>query len=194
MLTEEQVKNLKPGDSLIIRGTFERTFPDRGDICIKFPMPLRGFVDDDHYCCTHPSAVSVAKHRYDPCRLFRKGDRVRVVKCNGRFFHDAGKYLLGAYCEVADDEENGKLIRVFHNSSEYRFDPAYLELITPAEELGPYYIKECSSTYEVWNKKDDHSIVAMFFKSQYHSNQAHELAKTECDRLNAEYRKEKNND
>jgi hypothetical protein len=53
-------------------------------------------------------------------------------------------------------------------------------------------MEECGATCEVWNNSDDRAIVAMFFKSQYRSNQARELAEAECERLNAEWRKMQN--
>ena len=79
--------------------------------------------------------VSPAAPKYDPCRPFRKGDKVQVKKRDGRCNGKAGEYLREAFCTVAEDETPNELVRVLHNSTEYRLAPAYLELITPAEEL-----------------------------------------------------------
>lgn len=146
--------------------------------------------------------------KYDPCRLFKKGDRVRVVTWNGRCYHDAGKHLLGAYYEVAEDEKANNLIKVFHDSTELRFDPAYLELVTPVEELEPYkvikgfthsndfsickkYATEWRAVKSFWyhNEEDEDCNHA----DTYSEQSAKEAAQAECDRMNAEYRKEQNN-
>lgn len=177
-----------------MRGTFVRV-ASNGDICIKSPRTVFGDVCDYDIKHARPTMVSIEESRYDPCRLFRKGDKVRAVKCNGRFFHDAGKYLFGAYCEVADDEENGKLIRVFHNSSEYHWDPAYLELVTPVEELEPYKVWDTTFSFNV-GAEDSKAVFyygADMSTCPYTKEQAKAAAEAERDRLNAEHRKEREN-
>jgi hypothetical protein len=75
-----------------------------------------------------------------PCRLFRKGDKVQVIKRDGRCNGKAGEYLREAFCTVAEDEIQNELVRVFHHATEYRLDPAYLVLVTPHEEQEPYSV------------------------------------------------------
>ena len=124
--------------------------------------------------------------KYDPTRLLKKGDRVQVKRRNGRCNGKAGEYLREAFCEVAEDEEPNELVRVYHNSSEYKLDPAYLELITPVEEQEPYSVSEATVQYLV--KEDNKKVVAQFCKL-YHPH-AKAAAEAERDRLNAEWRKE----
>jgi hypothetical protein len=66
-------------------------------------------------------------------------------------------------------------------------DPAYLELVTPVEELEPYSIGESTDYFSV--EKDDEEL-SLYWKDK-HPN-AKEAAEAECARLNAEYRKENN--
>ena len=163
---------------------------------------------------THNEEAEENKPKYDPCRLLRKGDRVQVKKRNGRCNGKAGEYLREAFCEVADDEVPNERVRVYHNSSEYRLDPAYLELITPVEELEPYYIEAETFDYEIRNADDDPDIgtslayhikfqdpdegqilnVKSYYQSYVYSYEhAKADAEAECKRLNDEYRKEQSN-
>jgi hypothetical protein len=64
--------------------------------------------------------------------------------------------------------------------------PCYLELVTPAKERPPYSVSEATVQYLV--KEDNKKVVAQFCKL-YHPT-AKAAAEAECDRLNAEYRKE----
>ena len=89
------------------------------------------FVKDKDY----PDIEVCEQPKYDPCRLLKEGDKVQVVKRNGRCWGKTGEYLRGAYCFVLEDEERNAMVKVRHNSSEYTIDPAYLELVTPVEEL-----------------------------------------------------------
>lgn len=128
--------------------------------------------------------------KYDPCRLLRRGDRVQVKRRNGRSNGKHGEYLREAYCLVAEDEERNELVRVFHNSSEYLLDPAYLELVTPVEELEPYYVEEEGHSWCIRKPgpSDIYSTLAWFSKKRHPHAKA--AAEAECARLNAEYRKE----
>jgi hypothetical protein len=131
------------------------------------------------------------KQKYDPCRLLRKGDKVQVKKRDGRCNGKAGEYLREAFCTVVEDETQNELVRVLHNATEYRLDPAYLELVTPVEE--PFNIY----------KSDDNEYVILFedtrvstfpFKGDgypyyYTQEQAKARADQERDRLNDEWRK-----
>ena len=129
--------------------------------------------------------------KYDPCRLLRKGDKVQVKKRDGRCNGKDGEYLREAFCTVAEDETQNELVRVLHNATEYRLDPAYLELVTPVEELEPYEVTESSDYYGV--DKDDLEVEAAIFWKKSHPN-AKAAAEAERDRLNAEYRKEQSDD
>lgn len=128
--------------------------------------------------------------KYDPSRPLKKGDRVQVKRRNGRCNGQNGEYLREAFCTVAEDETINELVRVLHNSTEYRLDPAYLELVTPAEEREPYGVEKYMHGWTVC-KNIPGDIVAHFINTHPHAKEA---AEAECARLNAEYRKEREND
>jgi hypothetical protein len=93
---------------------------------------------------------------------------------------------------VREDEKNSKVeigiigVDCAHASA----DPCYLELVTPVEELEPYIIREYADFYAV---EKDGAQYSIFFKGSYHDN-AKKAAEAERDRLNAEWRKEVEND
>jgi hypothetical protein len=134
--------------------------------------------------------------KYDPNRLFKKGDKVRYVKRNGRFCPGSHAFeeqmaLLGTV--VKDEQRDYFVVVNFENDVDnYLLDPAYLELVTPVEELEPYYVEQSThKTYwEVWRRDSkDGDTRVVTYKNDYHPN-AKAAAEAERDRLNAEYRKE----
>lgn len=134
--------------------------------------------------------------KYAPCRLLRKGDKVQVKKRDGRCNGKAGEYLREAFCTVAEDETQNELVRVLHNATEYRLDPAYLELVTPVEELEPYSVFD-NMRLAAWTILKNGLIFAYYpYRVNKSDNIVHgkaeakAAAEAERDRLNAEWRKE----
>ena len=134
---------------------------------------------------------SELKSLYDPCRLFKTGDIVTPIERDGREVPDGAPVC--EKCTVVESEKNGIVcIRYDAGSEHYIHEIPYflLELVTPVEELEPYFVKETASVYEVFNRNENNSSVAIFFKSQYSIEKAKERAEAECKRLNTEYGKE----
>lgn len=138
--------------------------------------------------------------KYAPCRLFRKGDKVRVVERDGRDYKDYDPYtniqkselytILENENEVIDGGCVG--IRIGKGDIEYEIPFYFLELVTPVEELEPYVICENDASYEVrlHSKKENHTM-AIYNKNAYGDwLKARYAAEAERDRLNAEHRKE----
>lgn len=188
MITKEQIKNLKHGDPVIVHGTFEGATGD-GDIRVKIPMIFYSNVASNYIKYVPSSEVSIDESAYDHARLFRKGDKVRVVEWNGRKDH-----LYGMEAIVLSDEY-GCLVdiecKIKDVKAELTYPACLLELIIPVEELKPYEVTESSDYYGV--DKDDLEVEAAIFWKKSHPN-AKAAAEAECNRLNAEYRKEQNND
>ena len=195
MLTDEQIKNLKKGDPLIIRGTFDEV-DDDGDICIKSTVTYRGHPYHDSLKCAHPSCVSLSpeKPKYDPCRLFKKGDKVRVVEWNGRKNIRDG--MIG---EVVSDEFNCKVeLAIDGWPNDVYYQACFLELVTPVEEREPYSAKP---GYKSWHVERDGKIYSQYpynetvsFSVWRNEEEAKAAAEAERDRLNAEWRKEQTHD
>lgn len=117
--------------------------------------------------------------KYDPCRLFKKGDKVRIKTVNGRDFNSLAEKHKGKILTVLKDEE--KHCNIFVEtpiSDDFFVNPAYLELVIQVEELEPYSIDPANTNVMFKHGKK--------FATFEDDDEALEL----CDRLNAEHRKE----
>lgn len=189
MLTQEQIKNLKPGDPVIIHGTFNKTYKD-GDILI-WHRRINGGMLSDSPAYVHPSCVSLpSEHgtsvptpKYDPNRLFKEGDKVRVVECKGR----RTGYDKKIYKVCEDEEESGRYIKLSLDGyiGHFTVDAAYIEIVIPVEELKPYNVVDAHTHWDVADK--DMKTVVTYNKACHPNAKA--AAEAECKRLNEEHRK-----
>lgn len=129
--------------------------------------------------------------KHDPCRPFRNGDIVRYVERDGRSYVDAPP--VGATCCVCVGEDSVGMVSVEFKFSENE-EPAvhdvpfyHLELVTPVEELEPYYVERQDSCYVVGKRQESPEMeyVAGFSKTRHPNAKA--AAEAERDRLNAEW-------
>lgn len=132
----------------------------------------------------------------DPCRKFRKGDKVRVVESHGRetplasVMQDLSEKTFSVIAD--EDADNDVLIDTPKGNRFIQF--SFLELVTPVEELAPYIKLEnvSSNSIEVRDKRTN-KVEASFYFGKDHAYtfvQAATRAEAERDRLNAEHRKE----
>lgn len=198
MLTEEQIENLKKGDPLIVQGLFSEVYAD-GDILMQIFKKHKDKIEPDFVFC-NPFCVSLpsdsqsstvnSQSEHDPTRLFKVGDIVAPREVNGRTDIE----LSGCYrFTVMQDETSSHLVvvKALLAKREITTHAVYLELVTPVEEMEPYEVTESSDYYGVG--KDDLEVEAAIFWKKAHPN-AKAAAEAERDRLNAEYRKEQNNE
>lgn len=131
--------------------------------------------------------------KYDPCRKLREGDKVRFRKVNKRFTYELDATLLvGSLGRVAFDERESGAVKVYCFDGVLRVvDANYLELVTPVEEMKPYYVEQSTSKnyWEIYHQSISDGITLLASYSKHHPH-AKEAAEAECDRLNAEHRKE----
>lgn len=136
--------------------------------------------------------------KYDPCRLFRKGDKVRVVERDGRDYIDFDPYTSIQKSEIYTVLENEEEvidggcvgIRIGKGNVEYEIPFYYLELVTPVEELERYVVEPGDVAWFVVDKKHESGeINVVMYMCALHPH-AKEAAEAECARLNAEHRKE----
>lgn len=126
--------------------------------------------------------------KYDPCRLFKKGDLVTPKKVNGR----SSLGVNGEIYRVCQDElESGCEIKLVMDGciGHVPVDAAYLELVTPVEEQKIFfYENEPELPYYCvhFGRPNNFEFVAHLDKEYYSKKQV----QAECDRLNAAYRKE----
>lgn len=207
MPTEKQIKNLKKGDPIVIHTTFDHV-DSEGDVRFLIPNSC----GDDNYAYIKLKYVSLpgepaeqTKPKYDPYRPFKKGDIVRYVEKYGRSYVDAPP--VGETCRVYGCEDIIGMVNVEFKFSENE-EPAvhdvpfyHLELITPVEELEPYYIEEKDIEFQVRMKYEDKDCLISIFRfkniiegyKQYcdmlpSMKQAREAAESELNRLNTDYK------
>ena len=171
-------------------------------------IPLR---NSDIECVSPENGIKNTEPapKYDPNRLFREGDKVRIKReINGRLLHHSfvnfkhdTVYTVDAD-EVQKDFKSGHV--VITDGKHYCSLSFYeLELVTPVEELEPYSVTYSTDTseecgrFEVVRGEQCVSIYpygtheTRYYKKAEHAKAA---AEAERDRLNAEYRKECEND
>lgn len=195
MLTEEQIKNLKPGQELCCKCSFVET-QDYGnrivvDMCYagskeRTTSRIGYFYEQLSLPPTPP--------KHAPTRLFKKGDKVRVVEWHGRApfpLNDINDVDLPEswQSEIYTVTEGERLddcnCVLSHANTQFSIilmHPAHLQLVTPVEELEPYSIDPANSNVLFKDGKK--------FATFEDDDETQEL----CDRLNAEWRKEQNND
>ena len=172
-----------------------RSLKDKG--LLKEPSKLQ-------MLCSSPEMESLIKKlsalKCGPCRLFRKGDKVRLREYNGRAPFDNENFEkeeAGQLCIVAEDEdcENAYSLHVWKLEDMERepddgerpwfaFPIMFMELVTPVEEMEPYSVVEDSVSFNV--VKGDY--IPVFFCKGSHPH-AKAAAEAECKRLNDEWRK-----
>lgn len=176
-----------------------RTVSDKGSFLIESHTI---FFDDEVLAFSHvppPTPIKFFKMtaipevypKYDPNRKFRSGDKVRSKQVNGRWYSGSDKEHAGQLLTVKEDEgteDTASVVYVAPNDkTNWMTDPAYLELVTPVEELEPYYVKEIIETVQI--RRDGCGSFVASYDKESHPN-AKAAAEAECDRLNEEYRKE----
>lgn len=201
-LTEEQIKNLKTGDPIIIHGAFWDS-TERGDIIVTCStMHAAEVVQDCKYI--HPTCCYLPEKnpKYDLTRKFKKGDIVRVVERGGRRPTSYKPIVPGHTYTVYADEDYGEVILDIGLGTEGG-EPVewyYLELVTPIEDTLPYYIVEKDIEFQVRMKVEDKDCLISTFRFKNivetyrrYSNmlpsmkQAREAAEAELNRLNEDY-------
>lgn len=180
MLTEKQIKNLKPGTSLVVQGTYVKQYCD-GDIGMQFYITSEGkSISDMQYF--HPTCVSL---KYNLGRKFKKGDKVNITPRDGRYpvVLPMGCAWFGHNLVVVEDEEDDGLVQVL-NEDGFRMSVAFffLELVSSVEDQMPYSIDPADTNVLLKDGKK--------FATFEDNDEAQETR----DRLNAEWIKEQNND
>jgi hypothetical protein len=202
MLTEEQIENLKPGDPIVIHGNFTSVDKER-DIWARVGGRTLWFSTES---VSLPSEIvnsqSSIVNKHDPCRLFKKGDKVRIVEYKGR--HTGYDKKIYKVCE--DEEESGRYIKLSLDGyiGHFTVDAAYLELLIPVEELEPYFIYESKEeeSFDIMKRVGKLHLTrnCIYFKTEINDHaeltreEALAAAEAERDRLNAEWRKEHENE
>lgn len=141
--------------------------------------------------------------KYDPTRKFRRGDVVRVVERHGRYQPNIPwDELWKGLCTVAEDEDFcNNLVKVRSEDGREKLSHWwYLELVTPVEELEPYYVEQqgekTGGLCFTVRKRNGYAESTFYFGAcrSRDEQQAKAAAEAERARLNEEYRKEQSHD
>lgn len=162
-----------------------KTLNDKG--LLKEPSKLQ-------MLCSSPEMKSLIKKlsspKYDPCREFKEGDKVRVK----REVHDRPVYIGEDAWEpldpdeiwsVEEDELETGWVHIKTSCVHATVWHAMLELVAPVEEQEPYSVGETTDYFSV---DKDNEEVSLYWKARH--PHAKDAAEAECKRLTEEYRKE----
>ena len=196
MLTQEQIQNLKPGDKLALSHPliFREYDSENDELHARNNGEYIYFhAVDVELPSEHGTSVPTPKH--DPTRLFKKGDRVRVVEWNGR------KDCRNGMEATVLSNERGCFVdiecMIKEVKAELTYPACHLELVTPAEELGPYSVRH-NEVHAAWSIYGPYNLSAVNYfygeRYPYTEESANAAAEAERDRLNAEWRKEHANE
>lgn len=193
-MNDEELKKLKPGDEIFIRARYKKVLDD-GDVLFTHSARLNCDEVVETHSFSHPETVILPSDlppapKYDPCRLFKKGDKVKRRTVDGRTDQEMPE---GIELTVTCGEDKYGNVRVQSpNGISIVTKSVFLELVTPVEELEPYSV-EVDEDEDEWHILRGVKFVMSFhFDSDayYTEEQAKAAAEAECARLNAEYRKE----
>lgn len=130
--------------------------------------------------------------KYDPCRRFKKGDKVEYSPRDGRDCLES-PWIYDAAEVIEDEDKNGSVVvRFTFNYGEpavHKVPWYHLQLVTPVEELEPYFVMELKGAYCVYNTRFQPETEVCHFFADMHPH-AKEAAEAECARLNEEHRKD----
>lgn len=200
-MNAEELKQLKKGDEIFIRARYKKTYAD-GDVSFLHSNTNVYDVEIEMESYTHPKNVILPSElqpapKDDPCRLFKKGDKVQpragrdVYACE---WEDAVFHKLTGVYELESDEKEGHVTILDKETGIECYVSVFaVELVTPVEELEPYYVKDDGTHYVVGKRPEEPEIVYLAEYSKDRHPHAKEAAEAECARLNAEHRKEANN-
>lgn len=152
-------------------------------------IPLR---NSDHECICPANGIKNTEPvlKYYKNRKFRKGDRVKPLERNGRVPWAKDMTLT----VVADEHSADVAVRDEETGEERLMCVLFLELVTPVEEIEPYRVE--TGGYNRFRIKKG-NLEYSYFPFGEHCvlgmDEAKAAAEAECNRLNAEYRKEQNN-
>lgn len=208
MITEEQIKNLKPGD-IIYLNNYPLTFQTSNIHGHVFAHDNVAECGEGCACWFSNKYLSLTgaetAPKYDPCRKFKEGDIVDYRRVCGRDYEtvpDPGDYKLARVISSEDDEDGMvgvEFVAAYGGEDVYFAVPWFhLELVIPVEELNPYSIIVQPEGYHcvrIMKETKIHSSIPFDEEECVYRTleEAKAAAEAECERLNSEYRKEQNN-
>lgn len=202
----KKLEDIKVGETYNVRLKFTR-IDSYGDRWFDVPFDNE---DGREFCLSDKEVKELvtrldSNKKYDPCREFMNGDKVRMVMRDGRYpyCNRMREHIVPSdtILTVAANLGNGLVaVRDDKNPNEQVVGFYFLELVTPVEELEPYSLEEeaafsddepCGIIHIYYNYNGGRDKVRTFYENGPESwNATKAAAEAERDRLNDEYRKE----
>lgn len=202
------IEDIKIGETYNVR--MKVTYKEKDQVRVENPM--LSVYGCEYMIISHKYIHAIHEQpKHDPCREFRKGDKVRMVLRYGRYPHCYRMHEL-----IVPSDSIGTVVRCESNGQvelkyEHGYNPivhfSFLELVTPVEELEPFYIIDDDADAEhpffvIQNRKStlssglDEEVMRFLYGQNYTADKdtVRKRAEAERDRLNEEWRKEQKND
>lgn len=206
------IEDIKYGESYHVTGHIGYKNDDVVGVTFFNKFGVQTSIEFEHkYACGLISMIP-EQPKHDPCRRYKKGDIVRLREYNGRkpydFWHKQTIERFGAKLDtVLEDELDSGNVDIFQDApideQTVRVHASHLELVTPVEELEPYYVGDCQDDpdcpfFFIQNNANEISdglleeVARYVYGTDYTADKetVRKRAEAERDRLNAEYRKE----
>ena len=183
-LTEDQIKNLKPGDPVIIHGTFSFMCYD-GDLAVK--VQRNDFLGTK-FVLSSSVSLPPEKPKYDPYRKLKWGDVVELVEWNGRFpipksyFKEIG---IKKFRVVA--EECRGIVTIDILGTPHPLPICFINLITPVEEIEKWHVyhDKDGNAFEVKTENHNETAGVICYGDRIRTEKEAEIeAETMCAKLN----------
>lgn len=198
IMNKKEVKQLTKGCTVLVKATVESVQETKAYVhhgCITHPLPF----NEIYSVPTQP--------KYDPCREFQPGDKVRMVMRDDRYpyCYKMREHIVptDTICTITKRENCGFVEVEYNNGYNPIVHFSFLELVTPVEELEPFYIIDDDADAEhpffvIQNRKStlssglDEEVMRFLYGQNYTADKdtVRKRAEAERDRLNAEWRKE----
>lgn len=179
----DTINDLKVGDLVLVSARV-RDICENGAVCFDTIAREASSLCEYSFYLNNDELGAVIRtcaEKQKACRLFKKGDKVRVTPRDGRFpVVYPKKSAL-----VVEDEDGSGFVQVRSNSG-HKMSVAFffLELVSPIEERRPYEVVETMSLGG-WQIMRD-GLPLVLYDGQLHPD-AKAAAEAECQRLNEEW-------
>lgn len=198
------IEDIKIGETYNVR--MKVTYKEKDQVCVKNPMV--SVYGCDYMIVSHKYIHPTTEQpKYDPCREFQPGDKVRMVMRDDRYpyCYKMREHIVptDTICTIAKRENCGFVEVEYNNGYNPIVHFSFLELVTPVEELEPFYIIDDDADAEhpffvIQNRKStlssglDEEVMRFLYGQNYTADKdtVRKRAEAERDRLNAEWRKE----
>lgn len=207
---DSEIKDIKVGQKYNFTLLAIQDKTEHMDALFESPTGMRYYIKQNDYVALSPengTKNTETAPKYDPCREFREGDKVRVRKIHGKLpqcrYNGMIKVKEGDCCTIDEKEHRNCYWVTIPSGGNWCWDAVYLELVTPVEEMRLYKVNHDKELelFEVchYEMGDDtiekegelYKIVRTIYwygnkKGDRTEEEALAEAEAECARLNAE--------